>query len=85
MGRPEIKPRDWITIGWTECVVAQVYPVGDARGDCEVVFNADKPSNTDAVWVDSKWSFHPASGAGYADRYERLSEFVALVKTRSRG
>ena len=79
--RPEIKPGDWIRIGNTDCVVANVREHSHALGDCEVVFNPSKPTNHDVVWTGGEWKFVESGNyGGYADKYPRLSEFVSILK-----
>ena len=79
--RPFIKSGDWIRIGSVDCVVSLVRPPGDSFGDCEVVFNAQKPTNDEARWANDHWEFvsNGATG-GLADRYPRLADFVWKLK-----
>jgi len=79
--RPEIALFDIIYVGSTRCVVSLVRDPGHAFGDCEVVFNPDKPTNHDVVWVEGKWEF-PERGdfGGYAERNPRLRSFVAKLR-----
>ena len=79
--RPEITPGEWITVGSTDCVVANVREHGHQFGDCEVVLNPLKPANCDAFWNGTEWSFVKTGDyGGYADRYQRLSQYVAILK-----
>jgi hypothetical protein len=79
--RPDIKPGDWITIGGTNCVVSIVRGAGDPMGDCEVVFNPQKPTNHDAVWTGENWDFAKQGDfGGYADKYPRLQPYVEQLK-----
>jgi hypothetical protein len=75
MERPSVKAGDWITIGKTPCVVCGVYDTGEI----EVVHHPEKPSNDDAFWDGDHWEFKPGS-SGYADKYQRLSQFVSQLK-----
>lgn len=54
-------------------------------GDIEVVYidDRDRAINEGAIWVDGVWKFkNPgASGAGYADRYDRLREYVNILRS----
>jgi len=78
---PNIKPGDWIDVAQRECVVSKLYRSDSSSGVCEVVFNPNKPTNCDVDWDGEKW-FFPERGdyGGYADKYPRLSEFVAILK-----
>lgn len=83
--RPDVKPGDWITVGNTSCVVANVFNEGHSLGDCEVVFNQAKPANLNARWDGERWQFVKTGDyGGYADKYPRLSAYVAQLK-RGRG
>jgi hypothetical protein len=76
--RPVVEPGDWISIGNTNCVVADVRQPGSVSisGDIKVVFNPQKPTNHDVEWNGEAWVFceRPDFG-GYADRYSRLREW----------
>ena len=84
--RPEIRPGQWIRVGNRDCVVAKVRPPGHDFGDCEVVHNPSKPTNTDVVWNGGEWRFVEGGDyGGYADRYVRLTDYVRILKSgRSR-
>jgi hypothetical protein len=75
MDRPPVKTFDWIVIGKTPCVVANLLE----GGDIEVVHNREKPSNDNAYWTGSEWDFRPGA-SGYADKYPRLAAFVSELK-----
>jgi hypothetical protein len=79
--RPEIKENQWIKVGNLDCIVSVVRDVGDAFGDCEVVFDAKKPTYHDAEWDGQNWVLckRPDFG-GYADRQSRLSEAVRHLR-----
>ena len=79
--RPTVKPRGWIRVGSTDCVVANVRGPGQSLGDCEVVFNPDKPTNRDVTWDGDQWNFVESGDyGGYAEKYPRLSEYVQILK-----
>ncbi len=79
--RPTVKPGDWITIGQTLAVVAKLRERGSFSGDCEVVFNPQKPTNHDVVWTGENWEFAKRRDfGGYADKYSRLREYVLILK-----
>ena len=79
--RPNIAPYDEIIVGNQRCIVAVVREPGHSSGDCEVVFNARKPTNRDARWTDGQWAFVESGDyGGYADKYDRLSGFVAKLR-----
>ncbi len=81
--RPEKKLRDLITVSTAECVISDIYPAGDARGDYEIVFlGKDGPLVTSAIWLGSGWGFHPPAQLADATRVPRLAEYVALVRAR---
>jgi len=75
--RPKINPGEWISVGSTSCVVANIRD----NGDCEVVFNSSKPTNREAQWNGDTWEFvEPGDYGGYADKYHRLSLYVQILK-----
>ncbi len=79
---PPIKPGDWIEVGSVWAVVSQLmspeHPMG---ADCEVVFNPSKPTNHDVRWNGQRWEFTKSGDqGGYADKYPRLRQYVALLK-----
>jgi hypothetical protein len=79
--RPTVNPGDWIAVGQTPAVVSAVREPGSFSGDCEVVFNPQKPTNHDVVWTGEKWEFAERGDyGGYADKYPRLSEYVSILK-----
>ena len=79
--RPETKPGGWILVGNCHCVVANVRAPGHALGDCEVVFDRSKPTNSDVVWNGDEWRFvERGDYGGYADKYPRLRDYVHILK-----
>ena len=79
--RHYISPGDWIRIGQTDCVVSRVWPAGTASGDCEVVFNPDKPAYRNACWTGERWDFVKSGDiGGYAGKSARLRTFVEILK-----
>ena len=79
--RPEINPREWIRVENCDCVVANVREPGHVFGDCEVVFDREKPTNRDVRWDGNEWRFvETGDFGGYADRYSRLDAYVAILK-----
>jgi hypothetical protein len=80
-GRPYIRPGHWIDVGSVACVVSTVREPGHASGDCEVVFNALKPTSHDVEWDGDDWRFVTrGNSGGPADRYPRLAPYVAQLK-----
>ena len=83
--KPDTKPGDWITIGTgkhMDCVVCHVYN-NPQLGDIEVVYLdwRDHPINEDVIWVKDHWELkHHGPGGGYADKCDRLSQFVSILR-----
>jgi hypothetical protein len=74
---PTVKTGEWIYVGSIRCVVSTV------RKDaiCEVVFDPIKPTNRDAYWTGTSWSFTESEDfGGYADKYPRLNPYVQILK-----
>src|SRR5262249_58242043 len=62
--RPYIMAGDWIDIGPAACVISAVREEGHKSGDCEVVFNALRPTRQDVEWDGNEWRF-PARGQSH--------------------
>ncbi len=87
--KPKVNPCDWITIGKgtglidkLDAVVCQVHDDSD-YADIEVVYLDDRNRaiNEDVIWDQSHWEFkNQGPCGGYADRYSRLAEFVAILR-----
>ena len=84
--KPIVKPGDWITIGrglpLKSAVVCTVYE-DTSLADIEVVYLDDlnRAINEDILWKDGEWQFkHPGPCGGYADKYDRLRNFVAKLQ-----
>jgi len=85
--KPDVKPGDWITLGvrsflGKDAVVCHIYD-DSAFGDIEVVYLDDRNRaiNDDVVWKEDHWEFkQPGPSGGYADKYSRLSSFVAKLR-----
>lgn len=83
--RPEVKPGDWVTIGTSvdkDAVVCHIYEKKELA-DIKVVYldDLDRAVNDDLIWKDDHWEFkHPGPSGGYADKYGRLSHFVAQLR-----
>src|SRR3954454_11981971 len=85
--RPHVNQCDSIKVGNLDCVVSAVRPpeMVQFAGDIEVVFNSQKPTNHDAEWTVKAWALCKRPDFdGYADKYSRLREPVALLR-RGRG
>ena len=79
--RPGVSDGDWIVVSGVDCVVCKVRAPGHPLGDCEVVHAPRKPANSDVIWNGAQWQFlHDDGDSGYADRYPRLSPYVAKLK-----
>jgi len=79
--RHYISPGDWIRISGTDCVVCQVWPPGNAPGDCEVVFDPDNPRVQNVYWTGDEWEFAKRGEFGdQAVKHARLRTFVDTLK-----
>jgi len=79
--RPYIMAGDWIDIGPAACVISAVREEGHQSGDCEVVFNALRPTRQDVEWDGNEWRFATrANSTGAADQYPRLAPYVAQLR-----
>ena len=77
----QVQPEEWITIGIRDAVVCTVYK--DKSDGIEVVYldDRDRAINEDIRFVNNKWEFvSQGSNGGYADNYDRLSKFVAILR-----
>lgn len=79
-----IAPGQWIGIGERAIVHAVVCVVrGSSEPMCEVVYLDDRirAINEDVVWKGQYWEFlQPDVRGGYADQYDRLREYVAILR-----
>ena len=83
--RPEIKPGDWIEIGKTGIAARPTTDavVSIAKPELIEVVYLQRPNqavNQDVMWVDDHWEFASTGDyGGYAERYDRLSGYVAQL------
>jgi len=75
-----IKPKDWIMIGYRDAVVCKIYE--NEPDKIEVVYlDRNRAINEDAHFLDGKWTFvYDGPCGGYADNYPRLAEYVAILR-----
>lgn len=81
--KPEVNPGDRIVVNSRSAVVCTIYPDDKHRKDTiEVVYlDRNRAINEDAYWKDGQWQFvHSGPGGGYADNYERLARYVAILR-----
>ena len=79
---PTVTPGQWISVGENRVLDAVVCVVRDSRSLCEVVYLDDRNRaiNEDVAWTGQSWDFvQPGVRGGYADKYDRLREFVAIL------
>jgi hypothetical protein len=80
MSRPDLHPGEWVEIGPVSAVVCRVHP---EASKAEVVYldERDRAINEDVRWVDDHWEFAvKGPSGGYADKSDRLGEFVAILR-----
>ena len=81
--KPTVAPGDWITFGNNiSAVVCTVYE-DTSWAEIEAVYidQRNRAINVDMVWQNGKWEFKSTEvDGGYADKYNRLSQFVAQVR-----
>lgn len=81
----DLKTGNWITIGQRDAVICTIYD--DAPNNkVEVVYlDRDRAINEDAHYINGNWEFVSNSPCGgYADKYKRLSEYVAILRSGKR-
>lgn len=74
-----VKPGEWVSIGRVSAVVTTVY---DSL-NIEVVYLNDKKKaiNENAILKNNCWEFkNTGVCGGYADKYDRLREFVSILR-----
>ena len=81
---PTITPGQWIGIG-ERAIVDAVVCVSHSSPEavCEVVYLDDRNRaiNEDVIWTGRYWEFlQPGVCGGYADKYDRLREYVAILR-----
>ncbi len=83
--RPDVKPRDWICIGTDPiprfAVVSMLYQMSPDRVEAVYFSNRDSVAYEDFRWNGEAWEF-ALSGlvSGNADLYDRLAEYVAILR-----
>lgn len=86
---PNLKPGDWILIGeGFSKVPVVVCAYNDSElinsdGDIEIVYldDRDRAINKGVVWKQDHWEFKDfGPSGGYADKYDRLAEFVRILR-----
>jgi len=87
MQKPEVRTGDWITFGTglilQEAVVSKVYQ-DSSDADIEVVYldNQARAINADMIWKVGAWHFkYSGPCGGYADNYDRLSQWVSKLRS----
>ena len=77
---PRLVPREWIRVGPTlDALVIQEHEIG--RAEVVYIDYRRRAINDDVVWANGEWRFeHPGASGGYADKYDRLREFVAVLR-----
>ncbi len=85
--RPTVTPGDWITIRGAiglDAVVSALWPPDSGGpGDIEAVYLDDRNRaiNVDVRWDGQGWTFaHDFVDGGYADKYDRLREYVGILR-----
>ena len=81
MNFPEIKPKDWITIGSTRAVVCRILEKSEATLRVEVVYldNKEQAIGEEVSWQSGNWEFTSPDGV-YADKFSRFNEFVSQLR-----
>lgn len=80
--RPEIVPKQWITVGMKKAVVSFVHEEG-TPADCTVVYldGRNRPMYAEVTWAEQGWEFVTragTSGAAHADA--RWHDFVTILR-----
>jgi len=79
MEKPDVAPGEWIYVNGVSSVVCQIFKT--TPPDIEVVFmDKGKAVNKDAKWDRDRWVFASNDLGGYADDYQRLARFVAILR-----
>lgn len=82
--RPTVSSGDWISIGkridpvMVNAVVCNVF---DERIEVVYLDIRDRAINEDVVWTGTHWKFKDQGpSGGYADNYDRLTEYVSKLR-----
>ena len=81
-GMPTVEQGQWVHVGpahlGRSAVVCNVH---DEHIEIVCLDDKNMAINEDVVWDGEKWEFkHPGPCGGYADRYSRLSRYVAILR-----
>ena len=82
---PEVKPGDWISFpSGLHAVICNVRSPEhrEHSGDAEIVYldYRDRAINTNVRWTETGWTFLDQVDGGYADKYQRLREYVQILR-----
>jgi hypothetical protein len=80
---PGLSPRQWIQVGpsSTGGRAAVVCNVFDEHIEVVYLDDRNRPINEDVIWDGAAWQFkHQGPCGGYADNYDRLSEYIAVLR-----
>ena len=85
-----LKKGEWVSIGEGSykipAVVCNIYSepeIINITGEVDVVYldDQDRAINEGVVWKNDHWEFkHSGPNGGYADKNERLAEFVSILR-----
>jgi len=85
-----LQPGEWISVGNAiikkQAVVCRAITAPELKkieGDFEVVYLDDRNRaiNTGVIWQEDHWGFkNSGCGGGYADRYDRLRNYVNILR-----
>ncbi len=79
---PKVNPKDWLLVNNAlRSVVCSVYPNTISPNVIEIVYidRQGKAINEHIKWENEEWHFIDPD-AGYADHYDRLKDFVAILR-----
>ena len=86
-GVPVLLPGDWVTIGCPspglsplKGVVVQL--LGENVAEIVYLDHRDRAINEEIIWNKVGWDFRDSSDGGYADKYDRLREFVNILRSK---
>lgn len=77
--RPPIKSGEWIKVAHQNCLVTEAAG-DDGDGQCEVIFDPEKPRHGKASWNGEEWVMPQNGGGGYAEKQPHLGMFVRRLK-----
>lgn len=82
MKEKQINLGDLIYIGNRKAVISNIYDNDLTKIEVVYIDDRNRAINKDAHLVEGIWEFDGSLGGGYADKYDRLQEYISILKRK---